>query len=193
MQKKIIALTGGIGSGKSTVSALLRQKGYCVIDCDELSRRVASNRDALDEISRIFGERYVIDGALDRRALAQEVFSDEKKTRTLNEIFHKRVFDMLTEEISKQDGTIFVEIQVLPCEKHDFFDEVWVVTADETIRIKRASARDGRSEEQIKNIIERQKSVNEKLHPNTHTIKNEGDMSALQTAVDTLLKRQNIS
>ena len=77
MKRKVIAVTGGIGSGKSTVCRLLEKKGFRVVDCDALSRRVAEQSETLEEIKRVFGKRFVADGSLDRRALAREVFSDK--------------------------------------------------------------------------------------------------------------------
>lgn len=147
MEKKVIAVTGGIGSGKSTVCRLLEKKGFQVVDCDALSRRAAERSDTLEDIVRVFGERFVDGGKLNRRALALEVFSDSEKTDKLNKIFHKRIFGLLEEEIAKQNGTVFVEIQLLPDDKIRLFDGVWLVTASEETRIKRAMARDDRSEE----------------------------------------------
>ena len=95
MKRKVIAVTGGIGSGKSTVCRLLEKKGFRVVDCDALSRRVAEQSETLEEIKRVFGKRFVADNSLDRRALAREVFSDEKKRRkTLNRIFHRKKFSL---------------------------------------------------------------------------------------------------
>ena len=68
--KKVIAITGVIGSGKSTVADFLRSKGEFVVDCDKISREVADIPDVLTEISRKFGDGFVKDGVLDRRALA---------------------------------------------------------------------------------------------------------------------------
>ena len=71
MKRKVIAVTGGIGSGKSTVCRLLEKKGFRVVDCDALSRRVAEQSETLEEIKRVFGKRFVADNSLDRRALAR--------------------------------------------------------------------------------------------------------------------------
>lgn len=189
MEKKVIAVTGGIGSGKSTVCRLLEKKGFRVVDCDALSRRAAERSDTLEEIVRVFGERFVDGGKLNRRALALEVFSDSEKTDKLNKIFHKRIFGLLEEEIAKQNGTVFVEIQLLPDDKIRLFDGVWLVTASEETRIKRAMARDDRSEEQVRSIIQRQNAFCGKQRENVEILVNDGDAAALEKAVENLLKK----
>lgn len=189
MEKKVIAVTGGIGSGKSTVCRLLEKKGFRVVDCDALSRRAAERSDTLEEIVRVFGERFVDGGKLNRRALALEVFSDSEKTDKLNKIFHKRIFGLLEEEIAKQNGTVFVEIQLLPDDKIRLFDGVWLVTASEETRIKRAMARDDRSEEQVRSIIQRQNAFCGKQRENAEILVNDGDAATLEKAVENLLKK----
>ena len=189
MEKKVIAVTGGIGSGKSTVCRLLEKKGFRVVDCDALSRRAAERSDTLEELVRVFGERFVDGGKLNRRALALEVFSDSEKTDKLNEIFHKRIFGLLEEEIAKQNGTVFVEIQLLPDDKIRLFDGVWLVTASEETRIKRAMARDGRSEEQVRSIIRRQNAFCGRRRENAEILVNDGDAATLEKAVENLLKK----
>ena len=189
MEKKVIAVTGGIGSGKSTVCRLLEKKGFRVVDCDALSRRAAERSDTLEEIVRAFGERFVDGGKLNRRALALEVFSDSEKTDKLNKIFHKRIFGLLEEEIAKQNGTVFVEIQLLPDDKIRLFDGVWLVTASEETRIKRAMARDDRSEEQVRSIIQRQNAFCGKQRENVEILVNDGDAATLEKAVENLLKK----
>ncbi|MBS1415677.1 MAG: dephospho-CoA kinase [Clostridia bacterium] len=189
MEKKVIAVTGGIGSGKSTVCRLLEKKGFRVVDCDALSRRAAERSDTLEEIVRVFGERFVDGGKLNRRALALEVFSDSEKTDKLNKIFHKRIFGLLEEEIAKQNGTVFVEIQLLPDDKIRLFDGVWLVTASEETRIKRAMARDDRSEEQVRSIIQRQNAFCGKQRENVEILVNDGDAATLEKAVENLLKK----
>lgn len=189
MEKKVIAVTGGIGSGKSTVCRLLEKKGFRVVDCDALSRRAAERSDTLEEIVRVFGERFVDGGKLNRRALALEVFSDSEKTDKLNKIFHKRIFGLLEEEIAKQNGTVFVEIQLLPDDKIRLFDGVWLVTASEETRIKRAMARDGRSEEQVRSIIRRQNAFCGRRRENAEILVNDGDAATLEKAVENLLKK----
>ena len=116
------------------------------------------------------------------------MFSDKKKTETLNRIFHKKIFALLEEEIARSDGAVFVEIQLLTPDKHGLFDGVWVVTASEETRVKRAMTRDGRSEEQIRSIIERQSALNGKPHRDTKTIVNDGDAAMLEKTVDELLE-----
>ena len=91
---KIIGVTGGIGSGKSTVSGMFRQFGAEVIDADEISRNVAKKTgSAFCEIVENFGEEILLEnGEIDRKRLGQIVFSDKNRLQVLNEIIHKYVF-----------------------------------------------------------------------------------------------------
>lgn len=154
--KKVIAVTGVIGSGKSTVADFLRSKGEFVADCDKISREVADLPDVLTEISRKFGEGFVRDGVLDRRALAAEVFGSPKKTEVLNDLFHPRIKRRLEQIVADRDGLIFVEIPLLEESFKPLFDAVWVVTADEKRILSRVSARDKRPSARVKDILDRQ-------------------------------------
>lgn len=188
MKRKVIAVTGGIGSGKSTVCRLLEKKGFRVVDCDALSRRVAEQSETLEENQTRF-RKTICSGRQSRQARSRAggVFR-QKKTETLNRIFHRKIFALLEEEIARSDGAVFVEIQLLTPDRHGLFDGVWVVTASEETRVKRAMTRDGRSEEQIRSIIERQSALKGKPHRDTKTIVNDGDAAMLEKTVDELLE-----
>lgn len=175
--KKVIAITGVIGSGKSTVADFLRSKGEFVVDCDKISREVADFPDVLTGISRKFGDGFVKDGVLDRRALAAEVFGSPKKTEVLNALFHPYIKRRLEQIVSERDGLIFVEIPLLEESFKPLFDAVWVVTANEKRILSRVSDRDKRSSEQVKDILDRQNSY--KNIPSAVVIVNDGTLSEL--------------
>lgn len=175
--KKVIAITGVIGSGKSTVANFLRSKGEFVADCDKISREVADVPDVLTEITRRFGDGFVKDGVLDRRALAAEVFGSPKKTEVLNALFHPYIKRRLEQIVSERDGLIFVEIPLLEESFKPLFDAVWVVTANEKRILSRVSRRDKRSSEQVKDILDRQNSY--KNIPSAVVIVNDGTLSEL--------------
>ena len=189
--KKIIAVTGGIGSGKSSVCKYLADKGYPVVDCDDLSRKAADDKDVLTKISDTFGSKFVKDGKLLRRALAREVFADQQKTQKLNAIFHPVILEMLLEQIRQTKGkTVFVELQVPQKEIIDVFDVVWLVKCADDTAQNRDATRDGRDKEEIKNLIARQKSALEKAEKDKKTIvlTNDGTLTDLYDKTDCLIK-----
>ncbi len=152
--KKIIALSGGIGSGKSYAGRLLSSLGYAVIDADTISRELTGggNR-GVEAVLSAFGDAYSDgQGGLLRKKLAETVFNDAEKLSLLNAVLHPLILEeleMLTEELTAE--AVFVEIPLLaagsPYAK--LFDEVWALSADEKIRVKRAAERDGISESDV--------------------------------------------
>ena len=189
--KKIIAVTGGVGSGKSSVCKYLADKGYPVVDCDDLSRKAAEDKDVLTKISDTFGSKFVKDGKLLRRALSREVFADQQKTQKLNAIFHPVILEMLLEQIRQTKGkTVFVELQVPQKEIIDVFDVVWLVKCADDTAQNRVATRDGRDKEEIKNLIARQKSALEKAEKDKKTVvlTNDGDLTDLYDKTDYLIK-----
>ncbi|MFR2965192.1 MAG: dephospho-CoA kinase [Anaerovoracaceae bacterium] len=100
---KVIGLTGGIGSGKSTVSAYMKEKGCEIIDADLISRQMTEkDSPALDEIREAFGDGFFLgDGSLDRKALGDLVFSDENKRGILQEIVTKKVVKTIDETLRR--------------------------------------------------------------------------------------------
>lgn len=88
---KIIGITGGIGTGKSTVSSYLRQKGYRVLDADEMARGISQKEEVLKEVIESFGDDFVIDGKLNREKMAEEIFSNAEKKEILESIITNRI------------------------------------------------------------------------------------------------------
>ncbi len=104
----IIGITGNIGSGKSTVAALLRARGYPVLDLDALAERARDNQE--EALKRLFPEA-VVAGRLDRRALGRLVFSDPEKLRALEAVVHPEIGRLLAEELSRLEAPlVFLEI-----------------------------------------------------------------------------------
>ena len=162
---KIIGVTGGIGSGKSTVSSMFRQFGADVIDADEISRNVAKKSgSAFCEIVQSFGEKILSEsGEIDRKKLGQIVFSDKKKLAVLNEITHKYVFVEMEKQIKASKAEIII-LDVPLLFSNDFilkYDYSVGVTANISERIKRVKSRDGLSEDEILTRMENQISDKE--------------------------------
>ena len=156
----VIGLTGGSGSGKSTIANLMRQRGINVIDADQIGRVVVEKgRPALVEIIEEFGEGVLqSDGTLDRKKLASIVFTDREQLKKLNKITHKYITAIVKEElaackadISVIDAAVLKESGIL-----DMCDYVIAVTADRELRIERIIARDGITREAALNRISSQ-------------------------------------
>ncbi|HWR60146.1 MAG TPA: dephospho-CoA kinase [Clostridia bacterium] len=145
----VIGLTGGIASGKSTVSAKLKELGAAVIDADIVAREVVSKGEiAYNRIVQCFGESILLpSGQINRKRLGGIVFSDKEKLALLNSITHpeiiSRVKDRIRElkaegrEVIVVDAAILIEMGL-----HKYVDSVWVVTVDREIQIKRLIERD---------------------------------------------------
>lgn len=187
MAKKVIALTGGIGSGKSTAGRFFVRHGFCVLDCDRISAEVAEERTVLDEICKTFGNRFVVEGMLDRRALAAEVFADKQKTQQLNGIFHPRILQRLKEKIDNTDGVVFVEIPLLTDGLSQWFDEIWLFAVQRQKILERVSARDNRTEEEVQAIIDRQSAYS--ALSNVLVVSNNGTQEEFEQKLFALLKK----
>ena len=100
----VLGITGGIGSGKSTVSGILRDKGLLVLDADEISRKVTEpGGKAIPAIAEEFGPKAVgAGGVMNRKAVSQIVFSDKKKLDDLSSIIHKFVFEEMEDQVQKE-------------------------------------------------------------------------------------------
>jgi dephospho-CoA kinase len=142
-------LTGGIASGKSTVSAKLKELGAAVIDADLLARDVVRKGEiAYNKIVQCFGEDILLPGGdIDRKKLGNIVFSDKEKLALLNSITHPEIINRMKERIQelKAEGArvIVVDAAILiEMGLHKYVDSVWVVTVDRETQIKRLIERD---------------------------------------------------
>ncbi|MFQ5736388.1 MAG: dephospho-CoA kinase [Thermodesulfobacteriota bacterium] len=180
----VVGLTGGIASGKSLVSKELERLGAHVIDADLIAREVVRpGTPALVEIEEEFGPSVIkADGTLDRKALAQIVFSDPEKLKILNRITHPRIIERqrrMIEEIkegSGQDDPLIVVDAAILIEAGEFkrMDRVVVVYADEEQQVERQVARNGITREQAKARVRAQMPLKEKLKYADYRIDNTG-------------------
>ncbi|MDR9443449.1 MAG: dephospho-CoA kinase [Microbacteriaceae bacterium] len=139
MADLLVALTGGIASGKSTVAAMLEKLGATVIDSDLVAREVvAVGSEGAEEISNVFGEELFSDGQLNRAKLAEIVFGDPQKRLKLENILHPLIRTRSNYLFEKAEGVVIYQIPLLVESKHDYqFDYVVTVEASEQTRIKR--------------------------------------------------------
>ena len=193
---KLIGLTGGIGSGKSTVSDILREKGMYVIDADEISREeTKSGGSALKPILEHFGERvFNENGSLNRQALADIVFNDKNELKILEKMttdvvimkVKERVIDLENKGFNKPvilDAPLLIE-----CGCQNECDEVWLVISPMEMRISRVMNRDNLTKEQILDRINNQLSDEEKMRYATRIIDNSADLDYLNEQINDLTK-----
>ena len=197
----VIGLTGGIGTGKSTVSQILRNKGFSVIDLDVISHKVIEFPSVVEKIVRNFGKEVLEnnnDGnrTVSREKLGKIIFSDREKRFTLNSIMHPEILRIMHKKIlecesknEKENKIIFVEIQLLfEVQWEKEFDYILLVAAKRDIQVRRVLERDKRSEKEAWNIINSQMSLNEKRGKSDFVIENDGNIDDLNRKVDKFLK-----
>lgn len=185
-----IGLTGGIGSGKSAVSARFEELGVPVIDTDVIARQlVTPGSSALEEIVNTFGSGVLTeDGELDRKALGRAVFDDKSLKYKLESILHPRIKDETLRQVRKIDAPYCVLVVPLLLETNfvDLVDKVLVVDAPKESRLVWVSKRDGLSNAEIKKIMAVQSSREERLDAADFLIENDGSIDQLRDKVDVL-------
>ena len=199
----IVGLTGGIGTGKSTVSRKLRERGYPVIDLDVISREVIEYPEVIDELVRNFGIEILesqnnISGkkSISRNKLRQTVFKEEKKVSVLNSIMHPPIVEEMrrqVENLKKNYKTVFVEVQLLfEAKLENEFDIIVLVYADKKTQLERVLKRDGRSEGEVQQIINAQMDMTEKRRVSNYIIENNGDSEMLDLEIEKFIKKLGI-
>jgi dephospho-CoA kinase len=183
-----VGLTGGVASGKSTVSSILARLGAVVIDADVLAREVvAPGTPGLAEIVEAFGPGVLTPGGeLDRPAVGALVFADEEKRRVLEAIIHPRVRERGAElEAAAQDGAVVVHDIPLLAEtgQADRFDAVIVVDVPVEVQLDRMIRLRGMTPADAEARIAAQASRGERLAVATHVVENTGTLDELEAAV----------
>ncbi len=188
-----IGLTGGIGSGKSTVAQLLRNNGIAVIDADEVAHMVTKKSGpGFGPVVSEFGPDIVgADGEIDRRKLGQVVFANAVKLEKLEKILHPLIAAKVKElrEDLAQKGRMFAVYDVpLLFEKkmQKQFDEIIVVFCSTDNQIRRAMERTGLSEKEIRERLMAQIPLTEKLKEASRMIENDGTLAELEARVKKL-------
>ena len=188
-----IGLTGGIGSGKSTVAELFKARGITVVDADVIARQlVEPGRPALQEIVARFGAAILNrDGTLNRAALREQVFSDPGLRTALESILHPLVWARIAEEIKQSHGPYCIAaIPLLAESRHRHsVDRVLVVDAPESAQVSRTQTRDGLTSEQVQAIIHSQCSREQRLKIADDVIHNDGSLAQLELQVQALHQR----
>jgi dephospho-CoA kinase len=180
----IVGLTGGVASGKTTVSQILKEEGAYVIDADRIARElVRPHAPAWKKLVKAFGTDILReDGSIDRKKLADRVFADLKQRKLLNQILHPRIrseMNRRAKEIEEKDPEAIVVIDaplLVELGGHHQMDRLIVVTATQTQQIDRVKKRDGISPEEALRIFSSQMSVEDKVKLADFVIRNEGSL-----------------
>jgi dephospho-CoA kinase len=186
----ILGVTGGIGSGKTTVSRLLADRGACVIDADAISRElVEPGSAALVELVGAFGEEILHpDGSLNRGGLAAAAFADPEGTARLNAIMHPRIAAVAAERLAATDASVIVYDMPLLVEtgQQDLVDYIVVVDVPEDLQIARAVGMRGLLEEDVRRRIAAQASRDERIAIYDTVIDNSGNPDQTAEQIDRL-------
>lgn len=190
---KVLGITGGIATGKSTVLRMLGELGAETLSADDLAREVlAKGSEGYRETVERFGDAILTpDGEIDRPALAAIVFGDESARQVLNAITHPRIIAAIQRRIDEfrtkppsPDAVLAVEIPLLiECGLEEIVDEVVVVAAEPATQVSRLTTRSRMSAEQARRRLAAQMPIESKIEHADRVIRNEGTMEELREAV----------
>ncbi len=192
----IVGLTGGVASGKTALSQVLKEEGAYIIDADQIARElVQPQQPAWNELVRTFGKEILQeDGSIHRKKLADKVFADPEKRKLLNKILHPRIkeeMDRRTREIGQKDPEAIVVIDaplIVELGDHREMDKLIVVTSTQTQQIERLKERDGINPEEALRILSSQMPVEEKVKLADYVIRNEGSLEETKESVKEVFK-----
>ncbi len=193
---KVIGLTGGIASGKSTVSELLSVFGFKVVDADKAAREaVKKGSKGLAQVREVFGDEAIDEnGEMNRRYMGDLVFNHPEKRLELNAIIHPIVRDIMEEEKQEYLKQVYNVIMDIPLlfenELENTVDEVWVVYTSESIQMDRLMQRNNLSLEDAKARVYSQISIDKKSRMADHVIDNLGDKLELKQNLERLLEEE---
>lgn len=193
-----LGLTGGIATGKTTISNYLKTKGIPVLDADEYARKVVEpGTPGLTDIVNTFGKQVLqSDGSLNRKLLGQIIFNDMTARQKLNGITHPRIQQMMTDKLQKlaKDKTPLVILDIpLLLENHNIAgaDAIMVVTVPESIQLNRLMQRNNLTKEEAQRRIDAQMPLSEKEKLADFIVDNSGTIANTLTQVDKVI--QNIT
>jgi dephospho-CoA kinase len=189
---KLVGLTGGVGSGKSTVAAILRELGAEVVDADEASHAVYEpGTPGFEAVVRDFGPAYVRDGRIDRKALGELVFKDPEARRRLNAIVHPLVREWMAartaEALSRGAGVVVHDVPLLFENKLEgLFPTTVLVWVPRDVQVERLVSGRGFTPERAGEVIAVQMPIDEKRSRATHVVDNTGTRESTRAQVERL-------
>ncbi len=188
---RVIGLTGGIATGKSSVAALLAEHGAEVIDADQLARdAVAPGTAALQRIVELFGQQALLpDGSLNRQAVRDMVFNESARRQQLEAILHPAIKERALQQIEQArirgfDVVVYMAPLLIEANATDRVDEIWVVTVRPEVQMARLMARDGCNQKQAEQIIAAQMPLAEKEHFGVVVIDNSSSLEETRHQVE---------
>lgn len=194
---KIIGLTGGIGSGKTTVARYIASQGIPVYIADEEAKKIMDTSEVLKLIAETFGANLIENGTINRQKLAQLVFKNSKKLQQLNNIIHPKVKQDFDNWVQKHHNHLFIvkEAAILfESGSYKYCDKIITVTAPKSVRLQRVMQRDGISEDQVLARMQNQWTEEDKIALSDFVIQNiniEDTKSQVDNILKTLKNNQN--
>lgn len=189
----LIGLTGGVGSGKSTVAKIIEKKGYPVYYSDIRAKEIVDNDEVLKrKITTLLGdEAYDEQGRYDRKWVAERVFKNKNLLSQLNTLIHPTVRQDFEKWKSIQNSRLIFKETALLFELNldKYCDKSILVTANQEVRISRVMQRDGRTRQQVIEIMSKQMPEKEKRQRADFVIENNQDKEQLQNKVEEILEK----
>lgn len=199
--KRLIVITGGIATGKSTVSKSLMDRGYRVFDSDRIVHELYRKGSTIHtELVEEFGSGTLDEnGEIDRKKFVKIVFSSDDNRRKINGIVHKAVVEELNKRVEESsESIVFLDIPLVIEELDNLksyglvYDEIWLVYADRKTQLNRLLLRDNRGMEESVKIIDSQMDIEEKKRHADRIIDNCSTLESLKLNLDQILKDQGI-
>ena len=186
-KKYIVGLTGGIASGKTTVSNLFAQYGIDLVDADVIAREVVSiGSDGLNAIKQHFGQGILLaDNSLDRAALRAQVFNNPEQRLWLNNLLHPMIRQKMLDQVQASTSAYVIMVVPLLFENHldSLVDTTLVVDIAPELQVSRTMQRDGVSKEQVEHILASQMTREQRLALADNIIDNQGEHEQLRSQV----------
>ena len=189
-RRLILGLTGGIGTGKSTVAAEFKNLGICIVNADEGSRAVVEpGKPALSKIASQFGGQIILsDGSLNRTALREIIFNNAIKKQWLEELLHPIIRDWIVEHLNDSDSpyVILESPLLLETDQHELVDTTLLIDLPVELQLERAGARDANNSKQIQRIIDSQMPREQKISKADWIFDNSGEKAMISLRVNQL-------
>jgi len=183
-----VALTGSIATGKSSVASIFRDYGWVVIDADKVAHEVL-DREYL-QISKLFGEHYILEKRVDRKRLGKHIFSNEKERKRLGTLLHPLIYNEIEQRAKREEEfkkPYIIDIPLFFESNHYPIERTVVVYAPKEIQLKRLMQRDNFSKEEALLRIESQLDIEIKREKATFLIDNSQDLNTLQQECDKII------
>ena len=187
---KIIGITGGIGSGKTTITKYIESLGYPVYIADDEAKKLLDTEEVVDEIRNTFGEEIIENNLVDKKKLATFVFGNENRLKQLNEIVHPKVRQQFINWLKQWDKPFVVKEAAILFESGAYkdCDFTILVTAPEDVRIDRVIKRDNTNKEDVSKRIRSQWSDEDKAKLSDFVIQNI-DLEQSKREIDEIIKK----